>query len=864
MDCDARNVTSRQRLSDANTAYDAEGELADPLATGSGILRIDPAQSRTHSPNGCSAVSVEQMQNLLNDLQRQQFELEQRSEMLRRKELELEQSLERYFDLYQSAPVGYCTLNEFGSILDANLTLGVLLGVSSDLLVGCPLKNYVCIEHRELFSDRHRQLLQTGNAQNFELQVVKHHGLNCWVSVSTALGIGSHGEPVLRMVLTDISDRKETEAALRDRDRHLQLIACNMPGPVSHVDLDLRYRFVNPYYEKITGKPLASILGLSMREVLGDAFFESVEPYVQDALAGKLVTFPSPISFASGEVRFGLTTYIPDRDPQNQVVGFFVIGLDITSNHFTQQALATTTELLELTGQLARVGGWELDLRTNALHWTRETCRIHELENFVAPSLEEALNLYDSESQLRLRQAVELASSQGKSWDLQLQLVTHTGRHVWVRTHGIAVFEDGVAIKLQGALQDVTEQKEAEAARSVLESQLRESQKMEAIGTLAGGVAHDFNNILAAIMGNADLAIHSLNSPSVILHSLREIGNASERARNLVRQILSFSRPQATERKLISVIDVVEESIRLLRATLPARVALTFESCHKVPRILADATQLEQVILNLATNAYQALHGHPGCINIRVDTVPLNAQLTDSVPGLRPLEGQVNQMLRLVVADDGPGIEVGVVARLFEPFFTTKPVGEGTGLGLAVVHGIVRTYQGAITVESRPSEGATFTIYLPVPTESEETADEKIDEPDQVIAYQSQPLNALRILYVDDDQCVMQSIGKMLGLKGFKVEAFIDQMEAVEAIRNRADQYDLVVTDYNMPCLSGLDFARFVRATRSDLPVVVISGLVDDELRATAFEAGVSEVVAKPFSLNAFCCVVQRIIPLPS
>jgi len=186
-------------------------------------------------------------------------------------------------------------------------------------------------------------------------------------------------------------------------------------------------------------------------------------------------------------------------------------------------------------------------------------------------------------------------------------------------------------------------------------------------------------------------------------------------------------------------------------------------------------------------------------------------------------------------------------------------------LGLAVVHGIVRTHQGAITVESRPDEGATFTIYLPVPSAAEaEAAKQKCDEPEQMVADEPQNRSPLRVLYVDDDQAVLQSIGKLLELRGFAVESYSDQMEAVEAIRSRADQFDLVVTDYNMPCLSGLDFARFVIATRPDLPVVIISGHIDDELRATAQGVGVSELIAKPFSLKAFCSVVQRIVAVPA
>ncbi len=204
---------------------------------------------------------------------------------------------------------------------------------------------------------------------------------------------------------------------------------------------------------------------------------------------------------------------------------------------------------------------------------------------------------------------------------MELPFTTAKGNSLWVRTQGLVVYENDRPIKLQGAFQDITERKQAEESSALLESQLRQSQKMEAIGTLAGGVAHDFNNILAVIIGNAELALNSVTSPVMTLYCLREIEKASQRARDLVRQIMSFGRPHATDKKRIALIDVVDESIRLLRATLPARVSLTVEGSGNVPDIFADATQIQQVIINLVTNAYQAFAGSSGSIEVQVDAI---------------------------------------------------------------------------------------------------------------------------------------------------------------------------------------------------------------------------------------------------
>ena len=263
-------------------------------------------------------------------------------------------------------------------------------------------------------------------------------------------------------------------------------------------------------------------------------------------------------------------------------------------------------------------------------------------------------------------------------------------------------------------LADISERKRAEWRHSELETQLRESQKMQAIGTLAGGIAHDFNNALATILGNTELARQDSAHNPPALESLEEIRKAGTRARNLVRQILSFSRRQPAERKPVDLAPVVIEAAHLLRATLPARLNLEAH-CDEVPLVLADTSQIEQVLINLVTNAMQAIHSGPGRIGIRLDAVIPDATPAGVRLALEALHPHASKrVVRITVCDNGPGMDADTTARIFEPFFTTKPVGEGTGLGLSVVHGIVQGHGGAITVDSEPGNGTTFTVYLPV------------------------------------------------------------------------------------------------------------------------------------------------------
>ncbi len=433
---------------------------------------------------------------------------------------------------------------------------------------------------------------------------------------------------------------------------------------------------------------------------------------------------------------------------------------------------------------------------------------------------------------------------------------------LWVQASGTAesITDDNLVARI--VFIDVSERKRIEEAHASLEAQLRESQKMEAIGTLAGGIAHDFNNFLAAILANSELASHYIHSATNEASGyIAEIQKAAERARDLVSQILSFSRRQPTDRRLLDLGPVIDEAARLLRATFPARISLTVECDASVPHVFADPNQIEQVVINIASNAMHAMNAGSGHVHIRLDSFQLNYLSDMPSLGLQANHWkQWDQVVRLTICDDGIGIEPQIMCRIFEPFFTTKPTNKGTGLGLAVVHGIVRTHGGEIAVESVLGQGATFTVYLPAAKVPYGERPQDLTQPDtsESVSDQHQSNKGCRILFVDDDKSVLDSLRNLLTVHGFTVCAFSDQDAALEAIRIQPSDYDVVVTDYNMPGLSGLDVARRVREIRHDLPVVVSSGFIDDDLRAKAREAGVKELIPKPFDSHRFCKIMRE------
>ncbi|MFA5912849.1 MAG: PAS domain S-box protein [Burkholderiales bacterium] len=418
----------------------------------------------------------------------------------------------------------------------------------------------------------------------------------------------------------------------------------------------------------------------------------------------------------------------------------------------------------------------------------------------------------------------------------------------------------GKTIATTRIARDITGYKQAANHRIALEEQLRESQKMEAIGTLAGGIAHDFNNIIAAILGNAELALEDTKISPSAQTSIAEIRKAASRGRDLVQQILAFSRRQPTERKRIKVDLVVFEAVRLLRATMPARLSLDVHCSSNVPPVMADATQIEQVLINLATNAMQAMPSGPGRISIRLDMVMLDAAPAAGQQALRAMHTRhAGPAVRIAVSDTGAGIGAAVRERIFEPFFTTKPVNQSTGLGLSVVHGIVQGHEGAITVASEPGMGTTFMIYLPVADDAAGASDD--DTSAAAAPPALKPGTGQSVLYLDDDDSLVFLVKRLLERRGYRVSAYTDAKEALAALRADSTAFDLVVTDYNMPGMSGLDVAREVRTIRADLPVAVATGFVDEALRVQAGDAGVRELIFKADDVEIFCATLQRLLP---
>lgn len=403
----------------------------------------------------------------------------------------------------------------------------------------------------------------------------------------------------------------------------------------------------------------------------------------------------------------------------------------------------------------------------------------------------------------------------GKPFEFDFRLHHRSGEWRWVTARGIPVRTDGVIRGWIGTCTDISKLKATEES-------LRQAQKMQALGTMAGGIAHDFNNLLLAISGNVRLALNELPNDHPARGSLEEATKAGDRATDLVRRILTFAAkaPQTSTRTPIC--EAVQDAASLVRVSIPPNIVLRTRLCNSREFVDVSETELQQVIVNLITNAVHAIGSKAGSIEVTVD-----------VRG---------QKTRISVQDNGCGMDAATIERVFDPFFTTKGNGKGTGLGLSVVHGIVTSVNGTISVDSTVGQGTTFFIELPLSAAQSEAPIAAIDDAPRGAGQ--------RILYVDDDDAIVMLIDKMLTGLGYSVKGFDDSRAAAQFIQAEPNEFDIVVTDLSMPQVGGFDIARIVKSVRPSVPIIVTSGYVRDQDRDQAAQLGIGHLILKPNTID--------------
>jgi PAS domain S-box-containing protein len=441
---------------------------------------------------------------------------------------------------------------------------------------------------------------------------------------------------------------------------------------------------------------------------------------------------------------------------------------------------------------------------------------------------------------------------QGAVFSVELETFRRDGSRVWVDMQAYRLFdEQGRVTGLMNVARDITQRRREQAERQRIEHQLAQSQKMETLGTLAGGIAHDFNNLLAAILGYAEIAGGLLPPEHPALAKLDNVTQAGKRAAELVRRILAFSRAGEQTRVPVDLNHVVQETLGLLRASLPSTIALDPRVSGASAVVLGDATQLQQILLNCCANSAHALrHRSDGLIVLAVEPVDLEVAPPVQAGNLR-----AGAYVRVSVSDNGCGIAEDVLAHVFEPFFTTKPRGEGTGLGLALAHGIVTSHGGAIRVDSRLGEGTVFQIYLPALLQKN-----SVLQPESAAAIPAMRGAGEVIAVIDDEESIALLAQQALEHQGYRCTTFNRASDCLAQLQERPDAFDLIITDQTMPQMTGLEFIKILRAGGNPVPVLMLSGYARSVAPAQIEALESVAFLGKPFDLAVLLRETQRLL----
>jgi PAS domain S-box-containing protein len=520
---------------------------------------------------------------------------------------------------------------------------------------------------------------------------------------------------------------------------------------------------------------------------------------------------------------------------------------EIEERRLAERGLRESEERLNLALAASRMGVWEWDVGSNAFFWSPECHNIYGVEKFGG-SFESFMKLLPPEDAPLFTSMVDKALADKGVHTAEYRINRPDGETVWISDLGQVYFDEtGKPLRMVGVAQDITARKKAEAEQARAEAQLRQAQKMESLGTLAGGIAHDFNNILGVIVGYTEIARWETPEGSPLRKSLQEVLNAANRATELVKQILAFSRQREQEKKPVQVGFIVKEALRMLRASLPSTIEILTDVDTAIVAEV-DPTQIHQVLMNLCTNAAHAMQENGGILSVSLGSVHLGPEAIQPHSGLQP-----GPHVRLTVKDTGHGIPSPALDRIFDPFFTTKGPGVGTGLGLAVVHGIVKSHGGTIEVESSIGNGTSFHVLLP--------ATEDASSP-EVVLFTPLPRGHERILVVDDEHALAVATKKMLERLGYKAEFQTSSIGALETFRLRLgdNPFDLVITDMTMPHLTGLDLTRELLQDQPDLPVILCTGFSEkiNEEKAKGF--GIQGLLMKPFILRELAELIRKVL----
>lgn len=647
------------------------------------------------------------------------------------------------------------------------------------------------------------------------------------------------------------SERERIEDTSQEHQGQFRLLFERAPLGYQSLDEEGNIIEINPAW--------LDLLGYSREEVIGKSFGEFLHPDWKNHFKENFPHFK-----AVGEI-LGVEFEMVKKDGSHILISFngkigkdkhgdfqqtHCILHDITSLKKSEEALIHKTALLEAQLNSSIDGITIVDTQGKKILQNQRTVELWKIPQNIADNdndeaqVQHVVHMTKNPDQF----AKKVAHLYKHPNETSLDEVELTDGTVLDRYSAPVVGKDGQNFGRIWIFRDITKRKQAEEARENLQAQLIQAQKLESIGTLAGGIAHDFNNILSPIMIHTEMAMADLPPESPLQENMEQIYMASKRARDLVRQILTFARQQGKERIEIKISKILKEAIKLLRSTTPTTIDIQVEIKSEQDTILANPTQIYQIIMNLCTNAHHAMENNGGTLEVHLSNENLDFESIKEFPDLTP-----GRYLKLTVKDTGQGIEPQFMEKIFEPYFTTKKVGKGSGMGLSLVHGIVKTYGGAIAVKSEVGKGTSFFIYFPL-IESPSVDLEKAKN------FTPLPGGTERILFVDDEKAMVDANQSMLEALGYRVTARTSSIEALEAFRNDPHGFDLVITDMTMPNMTGKDLIKNLMSIRPDIPTILCTGFSEIIDKQKAKAMGAKAFLMKPIIRQDMANTIREVL----
>jgi two-component system, cell cycle sensor histidine kinase and response regulator CckA len=704
----------------------------------------------------------------------------------------------------------------------------------------------------ERWRDAHRRALAGEIVRMDRDQVSRPDGTQCWLRWEV-LPWYTATESIGGIVIfaEDVTSRVESEEAVRTARQGLTELIGTIDGIVWEADATtFAFTFVSAQAERLLGYPVSAWLddrGFWAAHIHPDDRVASVRYCIACTQAGRDHQFDYRMIAADGRVVWlqdRVTVHLVDGRPAT-LRGVMV---DITERKRAEAALRESEVRFRALADSAPMMVWSDDPERRCDFVNQRWVDFTGRDLAALPFLGWA-DLVHPDDRTALVAMHANAFDTRRPFEMDHRFRRADGEYRWVSTHGVPRIDPGGVFRgFIGTSIDITDRRRAEETRQRLETQLRQSQKMEAMGTLAGGIAHDFNNLLAAIGGNLELVSMDLAAAHPVQGNLDEMRGAVRRATELVQRILTFSRPETHEQQAIQLAPVVTEAVHLLRPLIPAGVELVQRVEPNLPDVLANASQVHQVLVNLVANAWQAMDGGPGRIEVRLGMRVVDQALCETHADLRP-----GAHVCLAIQDNGHGMAPATIERIFEPFFTTKSPGKGTGLGLSMVHGIARGHGGTVFVDSEVRRGSTFTVLFPA------CGSVDVDDPAPGLT-ETLRGHGERILYVDDEASLVKLVVQFLERLGYRVDGYTSADEALAAFRLQPDAFDAVVTDYNMPGLSGMDVALAVMSLRPSMLVALASGYLRPTEAEHARALGIRATIPKPYAVEELGFAVQRLL----